>query len=76
MYKVLLLKVQLHDGVELRATVSYKTLQLLSLGCRKHASRFVPSFLEKKKYGLCILCDQSLLNDIFRICYDLDCFLR
>lgn len=68
MYKVLLLKkkkVQLHDGVKQRATVSCKTLQVLSLGCRKHASRFVSSFL--KKYGSCILCEESLLNDSFSV---------
>lgn len=45
--------------------LSCKTLQVLSLGCRKHASRFVSSFL--KKYGLCTMCEQSLLNDSFSV---------
>lgn len=62
MYKVLLLKkkkkkkVQLHDGVELTATFSCKTIQVLSLGCRKHADRFVSSFPKNMDGVSCVNC--------------------
>lgn len=62
MYKVLLLKkkrkkkVQLQDGVELTATFSCKTIQVLSLGCRKHADRFVSSFPKNMNGVSCVNC--------------------
>lgn len=66
MYKVLLLKrkkVQLHDGAELRATVSCKTVQILSLGCGKNYSRFVSSSLKN-------MCSCVHVKMLKLICHD------